>query len=105
MYTVLRKGPDLIRFVIAVCADLRQKGMWESVGVAQQRLLPSSRVAGFFMHDTASSCLIISVNKGSTDCTLTLQKTAVAVAHVKRGSGMIKLNGVVSVAALQMGAS
>ncbi len=102
MYTVLRKGPDLIRFVIAVCADLRQKGMWESVGVAQQRLLPSSRVAGFFMHDTASSCLI---NKGSTDCTSTLQKTAVAVAHVKRGSGMIKLNGVVSVAALQMGAS
>ena len=104
MYTVLRKGPDLIRFVIAVCADLRQKGMWESVGVAQQRLLPSSRVAGFFMHDTASSCLIISVNKDSTDCMSTLQKTAVAVAHVKRGSGMIKLNGVVLVAALQMDA-
>ncbi len=44
----------------------------------------------------------MSVNKGKTDCVWTLQKTAVAVAHVKRGSGMIKLNGVVSVAALQM---
>ena len=42
------------------------------------------------------------VNKGSTDCVWTLQKTAVAVAHVKRGSGMIKLNGVMSAAALQM---
>lgn len=93
-----------MRFVIAVCADLRQKGMWKSVGIAHQCLLPSSRVAGFALHDTASSCLIISANKGTTECVWTLQKTAVAVAHVKRGSGMIKLNGVVIIAALQMNA-
>ena len=102
MYAKLRIGPNLVRFVIAVCADLRQKGMSNSIGVAQQCLLPSSRVPGFALHDTASSCLIMLVNKGSTDCVWTLQKTAVAVAHVKRGSGMIKLNGVMSAAALQM---